>query len=149
MNAQGEDVVAGIRTPKSIESLNEVMPAVYEEFLKTCSMLESHYRDMQDIEFTIEKGKLYILQTRTGKRTTKAGINIAVDMVNDEIIGKEEAILRIEPSSLNQVLHKNFEENALKTGKVIANGLPASLVLPAERCTLILSRLRKLEAGYL
>ena len=126
MNAQGEDVVAGIRTPKSIESLKEIMPAAYEEFLKNCSILESHYKDMQDIEFTIEKGNLYLLQTRTGKRTTKAAIRIAVDMVSEGIISKEEAILRIEPSSLTQLLHKNFEEKSLKNGKVLTEGLAAS-----------------------
>ncbi len=126
MNAQGEDVVAGIRTPKSIESLKEIMPEIYKEFLKNCSILEAHYKDMQDIEFTIEKGKLYLLQTRTGKRTTKAAIRIAVDMVSEGIISKEEAILRIEPSSLTQLLHKNFEEKSLKNGKILTEGLAAS-----------------------
>lgn len=126
MNAQGEDVVAGIRTPKSIETLKDAMPSIYEEFIKNCEILEKNYKDMQDIEFTIEKAKLYLLQTRSGKRTAKSAIKIAVDLVTKGVITKEEAILRIEPSSLNQLLHKNFEEKSLKNGEIIAEGLPAS-----------------------
>jgi pyruvate,orthophosphate dikinase len=126
MNAQGEDVVAGIRTPKSITELEEVMPEVFEEFRKVTDILESHYRDMQDIEFTIEKGKLFMLQTRNGKRTTQAAINIAVDMVNEGKITKDEAILRIEPNQLNQLLHPAFDVKKLAESKVLAKGLPAS-----------------------
>ncbi|MGL5440491.1 MAG: pyruvate, phosphate dikinase [Filifactoraceae bacterium] len=126
MNAQGEDVVAGIRTPQSIDQLKEVMPSVYNEFVKTTEILEKHYRDMQDIEFTIEKEKLFLLQTRAGKRTAKAAINVAVELVNSGVISKEEAVLRVEPKQLDQLLHPNFDEKALKESKVIATGLPAS-----------------------
>lgn len=126
MNAQGEDVVAGIRTPKSISELEEVMPEVFEEFRKVTNILESHYRDMQDIEFTIEKGKLFMLQTRTGKRTAQAAINIAVDLVNEGKISKDEAILRIEPNQLNQLLHPAFDAKKLAASEVLAKGLPAS-----------------------
>jgi len=126
VNAQGEDVVAGIRTPQHISNLKDVMPTVYGEFEKVTKLLENHYKDMQDIEFTVENEKLYILQTRSGKRTSKAAINIAVDMVNDGFISKEEAILRIDAKQLDQLLHPNFEEKALKEAKIIAKGLPAS-----------------------
>ena len=126
MNAQGEDVVAGIRTPKSISELEDIMPEVFDEFAKVTEILESHYKDMQDIEFTIEKGKFFMLQTRTGKRTAHAAINIAVDLVNDGIITKDEAILRIEPNQLNQLLHPTFDAKALGDATVIAKGLPAS-----------------------
>lgn len=126
MNAQGEDVVAGIRTPKSIDQLKEVMPVVYEEFVKATEILEKHYRDMQDIEFTIEKEKLFLLQTRSGKRTAKAAINVAVDLVNAGVISEEEAILRVDPKQLDQLLHPNFDEDALNDSEVIATGLPAS-----------------------
>jgi pyruvate,orthophosphate dikinase len=126
MNAQGEDVVAGIRTPQDISTLKEVMPSAYNEFVKITSILENHYKDMQDIEFTIEREKLYILQTRNGKRTAKAAINIAVDLVEDNIIDEKEAILRIEPNQLDQLLHPNFESKSLKKATVIAKGLPAS-----------------------
>ncbi len=126
MNAQGEDVVAGIRTPKSIETLKEVMPECYEEFKKICKILEDHYRDMQDMEFTIEDGKLFMLQTRNGKRTAKAALKIAVDLVNEGMISKEEALLKIEPKQLDQLLHPNFDDTSLKAAKVIATGLAAS-----------------------
>ena len=126
MNAQGEDVVAGIRTPKSIETLKEVMPECYEEFNKICKILEDHYRDMQDMEFTIEDGKLFMLQTRNGKRTAKAALKIAVDLVNEGMITKEEALLKIEPKQLDQLLHPNFDDESLKAAKVIATGLAAS-----------------------
>lgn len=126
INAQGEDVVAGIRTPQDISSLKNVMPKAYDEFVKITSILENHYKDMQDIEFTIEREKLYILQTRNGKRTTTAAINIAVDLVNDNIIDEKEAIMRIEPKQLDQLLHPSFESKALKNATVIAKGLPAS-----------------------
>ena len=126
MNAQGEDVVAGIRTPKSIETLKEVMPECYEEFKKICKILEDHYRDMQDMEFTIEDGKLFMLQTRNGKRTAKAALKIAVDLVSEGMISKEEALLKIEPKQLDQLLHPNFDDASLKAAKVIATGLAAS-----------------------
>ncbi|RDY23951.1 pyruvate, phosphate dikinase [Romboutsia maritimum] len=126
MNAQGEDVVAGIRTPQNISTLKDVMPSAYDEFVKITSILENHYKDMQDIEFTIEKEKLYILQTRNGKRTTKAAINVVVDLVEAGIIDEKEAIMRIEPNQLDQLLHPNFEDKALKEAKIISKGLPAS-----------------------
>lgn len=126
MNAQGEDVVAGIRTPQKIDTLKNNMPEIYEEFLRICGILEKHYKDMQDMEFTIERGKFYMLQTRNGKRTSKAAINVAVDMVEEGLITKEEAISRIEPRSIEQLLHKNFSEEGLKNAKVIAEGLAAS-----------------------
>ncbi len=126
MNAQGEDVVAGIRTPKSIETLKEVMPECYEEFKRICKILEDHYRDMQDMEFTIEDGKLFMLQTRNGKRTAKAALKIAVDLVNGGMITKDEALLKIEPKQLDQLLHPNFDNESLKAAKVIATGLAAS-----------------------
>lgn len=126
LNAQGEDVVAGIRTPEEIQVLNEKMPKVYEQFVNVTELLEKHYRDMQDIEFTIENEKLYMLQTRNGKRTAMAAINIAVDMVEEGLITKEEAVLRIEPQQLDQLLHPTFDENALKEATIITKGLPAS-----------------------
>ena len=126
MNAQGEDVVAGIRTPQSIDTLKDVMPECYEEFKKICNILENHYHDMQDMEFTIEDSKLFMLQTRNGKRTAKAALKIAVDMVNSSMITKEEALMRIEPLQLDQLLHPVFSDSSLKSGKVIAIGLAAS-----------------------
>lgn len=126
IDAQGEDVVAGIRTPNEITELKNIMPKVYEEFVEISEKLEIHYRDMQDIEFTIEKGKLYILQTRSGKRTAQAAINVAVELAEEGIISKEEAVVRIEPNQLDQLLHPTFEEKALKSADAIAKGLPAS-----------------------
>ena len=126
MNAQGEDVVAGIRTPQDISTLKEVMPDCYNEFCKICDILENHYKDMQDMEFTIEDGKLFMLQTRNGKRTAQAGVRIAVDLVNKNIISKEEAILRVDAKSLDQLLHPLFEEEDLKNKEAIAHGLAAS-----------------------
>ena len=126
MNAQGEDVVAGIRTPQSIDTLKDVMPECYQEFKRICNILENHYHDMQDMEFTIEDGKLFMLQTRNGKRTCKAAIKIAVDMVNSGMISIDEALMRVEPLQLDQLLHPNFDEEKLKNGKVIAKGLAAS-----------------------
>jgi len=126
LNAQGEDVVAGIRTPVEIKILNDKMPKVYEEFVNVTKLLEKHYKDMQDIEFTIENEKLYMLQTRNGKRTAGAAINIAVDMVQEGLITKKEAILRVEPQQLDQLLHPTFDEAALKEAVVITKGLPAS-----------------------
>ncbi len=126
MNAQGEDVVAGIRTPKPISELEDVMPEVFQQFRDVTKILENHYKDMQDIEFTIEKGKLFMLQTRTGKRTAQAAINVAVDLVNEGIISKDEAMLRIEPNQLNQLLHPTFDAKVLSESQVVAKGLPAS-----------------------
>ena len=126
MNAQGEDVVAGIRTPQNIDQLKDVMPSVFEQFIETTQILENHYKDMQDIEFTIENEKLFILQTRAGKRTAKAAVNVAVDLVNEGKITKEECILRIEPSVLEQLLHPAFDEKELKKHQALAKGLPAS-----------------------
>ncbi|OEF99735.1 pyruvate, phosphate dikinase [Vulcanibacillus modesticaldus] len=124
MNAQGEDVVAGIRTPKPINNLKEINPEVFKQFVEIAKQLEQHYKDMQDIEFTIEKGKLYLLQTRTGKRTAQAAVKIAVDLVHEGIIDKETAILRVDPEQLEQLLHRQIDTSA--TTKVIAKGLPAS-----------------------
>lgn len=126
MNAQGEDVVAGIRTPKPIGKLKEQKPEVYEELVEIKNKLEEHYKDMQDMEFTIQEGKLYLLQTRTGKRTAKAAVRIAVDMVNEELISKKKAISRIEPEQLDQLLHKQLDPVAKEESEDIAEGLPAS-----------------------
>ncbi|HLR21163.1 MAG TPA: pyruvate, phosphate dikinase, partial [Tissierellaceae bacterium] len=126
INAQGEDVVAGIRTPKGISQLEKGMPHVYEEFVKYAHLLEEHYKDMQDIEFTIEDEKLYILQTRDGKRTTQSAIKIVTDLVKENIINKEEAIMRINPNHLNQLLHPAFDEEMLKATKSLTKGLAAS-----------------------
>jgi len=123
-NAQGEDVVAGIRTPKKIEEMKEEFPEIYEQLVKVAELLEKHFRDMQDIEFTVERGKLYLLQTRTGKRTPRAAVKIAVDMVKEGLITKEEAIMRVSPQQIEKLLHKQVDPNAPK--KVIAKGLPAS-----------------------
>ena len=126
INAQGEDVVAGIRTPQDINTLKEVMPNCYDEFVKINKILEEHYKDMQDMEFTIEDGKLFMLQTRNGKRTAQAALKIAVDLVNEGMITKEEALLKVEPKQLDQLLHPNFDIESLKNGSVIATGLAAS-----------------------
>ncbi len=136
INAQGEDVVAGIRTPQDISeaariaagsdrpSLEKAMPEAYAEFIRICGLLEKHYRDVQDVEFTIERGKLWMLQTRNGKRTAKAALRIAVDLANEGLITREEAVGRIEPASLDQLLHPTIDPNAER--RVIATGLPAS-----------------------
>lgn len=126
INAQGEDVVAGVRTPQDISTLKSVMPNVYEEFVKTTQILEKHYRDMQDMEFTIENGKLFMLQTRNGKRTAAAALKIAVDLVKEGMLTKEEALLKVEPKQLDSLLHPNFDIQALKEAKNIATGLAAS-----------------------
>ena len=131
MNAQGEDVVAGIRTPQTIDQLANVMPAVYKEFADIANKLENHYRDMQDMEFTIEKGKLYMLQTRNGKRTAAAALTIAVALVNEGMLTKEEAILKVEPKQLDSLLHPQFDAKSLKAAKPIAKGLAAS---PGAAC---------------
>ncbi|MBT2755244.1 pyruvate, phosphate dikinase [Mesobacillus foraminis] len=124
INAQGEDVVAGIRTPQPIHTLKTEMPDVYRQFVETCHLLEQHYKDMQDIEFTVERGTLFILQTRNGKRTAQAAITIAVDMVKEGIIGKKDALMRVDPDQLNQLLHRRIDENYQRTQ--LAKGLPAS-----------------------
>ena len=126
INAQGEDVVAGIRTPQPIATLEKAMPDIYKQFIDTVQILENHYRDMQDVEFTIEKGRLFFLQTRNGKRTAASAINIAVDLVEEGLITKEEAIMRIEPKQLDQLLHPKFEDKALNEATVLTKGLPAS-----------------------
>ncbi len=126
MNAQGEDVVAGIRTPQTIDTLKEVMPECYEEFVRICGILEKHYKDMQDMEFTIESGKLFMLQTRNGKRTAQAALRIAVELVNEGMLTEEEAVMKVEPRQLDQLLHPNFDGASLKAAEVIAKGLAAS-----------------------
>ena len=126
INAQGEDVVAGVRTPQPISKLAEDLPECYQEFMEIANRLEEHYKDMQDMEFTIQEGKLYFLQTRNGKRTAHAAIQIACDLVDEGKITKEEALLRIEAKSLDQLLHPTFNEKALKDGEVIGTALPAS-----------------------
>ncbi|MFA6697383.1 MAG: pyruvate, phosphate dikinase [Eubacteriales bacterium] len=126
MNAQGEDVVAGIRTPNPILHLKDTNPEVYNEFVKYAEELEKHYKDMQDMEFTIEKGKLYMLQTRNGKRTAAAAVKIAVDLVKEGLISKEEALLKVDPSQLDALLHPTFVQEALDKAKPVAKGLPAS-----------------------
>jgi len=126
MNAQGEDVVAGIRTPLEIDELKNIMPDIYEEFIDTAKNLENHYKDMQDIEFTIEQGKLYFLQTRTGKRTAEAAIRVATEMVEEKLITKEEAISRVDVKSLDQLLHPTFDPETMKNAIPLAKGLPAS-----------------------
>ena len=131
MNAQGEDVVAGIRTPLSITKLNEQNPALYKQFIDIVNKLENHYKDMQDMEFTIEEGKLFFLQTRNGKRTAQAALKIAVDLVSEGMLSKEEAILKVEPKQLDSLLHPTFEATSLKNTKAIAKGLPAS---PGAAC---------------
>ena len=131
MNAQGEDVVAGIRTPLPISKLEEQNPAIYKQFMDIVHTLENHYRDMQDMEFTIEEGKLYFLQTRNGKRTAQAALKIAVDLVEEGMLTKEEAILKVEPKQLDSLLHPTFDLNEMKKATVIAKGLPAS---PGAAC---------------
>ncbi len=126
INAQGEDVVAGVRTPQTIDQLKEIMPEVFEEFVGYCDKLEKHYKDMQDMEFTIEESKLYILQTRNGKRTAAAALKIACDLYDEGMITKEEAILKVEPQQLDTLLHPQFDQVALKEATVIGSGLAAS-----------------------
>ena len=140
LNAQGEDVVAGIRTPEPIAALEKAQPLVFKAFKEYARILENHYKDMQDIEFTIEKGKLYILQTRDGKRTAKASLKIALDLVDQGIISKKDALMRVSPSSISQLIHPVFEEAAMEKATLIAQGLPASpgaatgeIVFTAER----------------
>ena len=126
MNAQGEDVVAGVRTPNKIEQMAQIMPEVFEQFKKICAILEDHYRDMQDMEFTIENRKLYMLQTRNGKRTAQAALKIACDLVDEGMISEEQAVLMIDPRNLDTLLHPQFDAKSLKQANVIAQGLAAS-----------------------
>ena len=142
MNAQGEDVVAGVRTPQTIDQLAEVMPEAYKQFTDICAKLEYHYRDMQDMEFTIEDKKLYMLQTRNGKRTAAAAMKIACDLVDEGMITEEEAVAMIDPKSLDSLLHPTFDPAALKKAKVVGTGLAASpgaacgqIVFSAEKAT--------------
>ena len=131
MNAQGEDVVAGVRTPQTIDKLKEVMPEAYDQFVDICAKLEGHYRDMQDMEFTIEDRKLYMLQTRNGKRTAAAALKIACDLVDEGMISEEEAVMMVDPKQLDSLLHPQFDAAALKAAKPVATALPAS---PGAAC---------------
>src|SRR3989344_586457 len=126
INAQGEDVVAGIRTPEPIIKLKSVMPECYNQLIEIRHKLEKHYKDMQDIEFTVQENKLYMLQTRNGKRTAYAAVKIAVDMVNEKLITKEEALLRVDPKQLDHLLHKQLDPIAKEEAELLATGLPAS-----------------------
>ena len=126
MNAQGEDVVAGVRTPMPISKMQEILPGVYEQFLGVCQTLENHYRDMQDMEFTIEDKKLYMLQTRNGKRTAAAAIKIACDLIDEGMISEEEALMQIDAKSLDMLLHPQFDPSALKKAEAVAKGIAAS-----------------------
>jgi pyruvate,orthophosphate dikinase len=147
MNAQGEDVVAGVRTPKPFEDLAKEMPDIYNEFTKYAKILENHYKDMQDMEITIEKGKLYFLQTRNGKRTANAALQIAVDMVNEGLLTKEEALLKVEPKQLDQLLHPMFDPNVLKAAKPIGKALPASPGAAAGKVCFTAEDAKKLAAN--
>ena len=131
MNAQGEDVVAGVRTPQTIDQLKEVIPEAYEQFVDICGKLEAHYHDMQDMEFTIENKKLYMLQTRNGKRTAKAALKIACDLVDEGLITVDDALLMVDPKQLDALLHPQFDAAALKAAKPVAHALPAS---PGAAC---------------
>ncbi|HPJ21889.1 MAG TPA: PEP/pyruvate-binding domain-containing protein, partial [Clostridia bacterium] len=126
MNAQGEDVVAGVRTPQKISQLKDTNKAIYDQFIEIAENLENHYHDMQDIEFTIEKGKLFLLQTRNGKRTANAALQIAVDLVEEGMLTKEQALMKVDPKQLDAVLHPTFEPKALKAAEPLTSGLPAS-----------------------
>ncbi|WP_305153160.1 pyruvate, phosphate dikinase, partial [uncultured Dubosiella sp.] len=126
MNAQGEDVVAGVRTPKKIDQLKEVSPTAYDQFVDICSKLENHYKNMQDMEFTIENGKLFMLQTRNGKRTAQAALKIACDMVDEGLINTDEALMMVEPQQLDSLLHPMFDADALAAAEAVTSALPAS-----------------------
>lgn len=145
INAQGEDVVAGIRTPQPISEMKENFPDVYSEFEKIAALLERHYTDVQDMEFTVEKNKLYMLQTRNAKRTAQAAVKIAVDMEQEGLIDKETAVMRIDPSQIDQLLHHRFDEEALKSAKPIAKGLPAS---PGAACGAVYFDAASAEAAF-
>ena len=131
MNAQGEDVVAGVRTPNTIDQLKEIAPKAYDKFVEVCATLENHYRDMQDMEFTIERGNLFMLQTRNGKRTAAAALQVACDLVDEGMITKEEAVMQVDPKQLDALLHPQFNAESLKSGKLIATALAAS---PGAAC---------------
>ena len=147
INAQGEDVVAGVRTPQPISKLEEDMPECYAEFMKLAEKLENHYRDMQDMEFTIQEGKLYFLQTRNGKRTAHAAIKIACDLVDEGMITEEEAVMRIDAKSLDQLLHPTFNAEALKNGEVIGSALPASPGAAAGKVVFTAEHAKELGMG--
>lgn len=145
INAQGEDVVAGIRTPQPISEMKENFPDVYSEFERIAALLERHYTDVQDMEFTVEKNKLYMLQTRNAKRTAQAAVKIAVDMEQEGLIDKETAVMRIDPSQIDQLLHHRFDEEALKIAKPMAKGLPAS---PGAACGAVYFDAASAEAAF-
>ncbi len=147
INAQGEDVVAGVRTPQPITKLAEDLPECYKEFMELATKLENHYRDMQDMEFTIQEGKLYFLQTRNGKRTAPAAIQIACDLVDEKMITEEEAVLRIEAKSLDQLLHPTFNKTALANGEVIGQALPASPGAAAGKVVFTANEAKELGNG--
>lgn len=147
INAQGEDVVAGVRTPQPITKLEEDLPECYKEFMELAHKLENHYRDMQDMEFTIQEGKLYFLQTRNGKRTAQAAINIACDLVDEGMISEEEAVQRIDAKSLDQLLHPTFNKDALKNGEVIGEALPASPGAAAGKVVFTAEEAKELGTG--
>ncbi len=147
MNAQGEDVVAGIRTPNPISTLETQNPDIYKQFTEICEILENHYNDMQDMEFTIEKGKLYMLQTRNGKRTAKAALKIAVDLVSEGRINKEQALLMLDPKQLDALLHPTFDDEDLKSAEVIAHGLPASPGAATGKIVFTAERAKQLSAN--
>ena len=132
-NAQGEDVVAGVRTPMPIAEMAEKFPEAYDEFVKVCNILEDHYRDMQDMEFTVEHGKLYMLQCRNGKRTAPAALKIACDLVDEGMISEQQAVAMIDPRNLDTLLHPQFDPKALKATEPVGKALPASPALPAAR----------------
>ena len=147
INAQGEDVVAGVRTPQPITKLAEDLPECYKEFMELATKLENHYRDMQDMEFTIQEGKLYFLQTRNGKRTAPAAINIACDLVDEGMIDEKEAVLRIDAKSLDQLLHPTFDKESLKAGEVIGEALPASPGAAAGKVVFTAEEAKELGKG--
>ena len=147
INAQGEDVVAGVRTPQPISKLAEDLPECYKEFMELAHKLENHYRDMQDMEFTIQEGKLYFLQTRNGKRTAPAAIQIACDLVDEGMIDEKEAVLRIDAKSLDQLLHPTFDKDSLKAGEVIGEALPASPGAAAGKVVFTAEEAKELGKG--
>ena len=133
MNAQGEDVVAGIRTPQPLDELKNIMPDVYKELTEIMDKLEHHFRDMQDIEFTVERGKLYILQTRNGKRTPAAAVKIAVDLVKEGLINKQEAVMRVDPADIEKLLHPVFDPEELKEPNILEKDCQHHQVQQQER----------------
>ena len=147
INAQGEDVVAGVRTPQPITQLEKDLPECYAEFMDLAMKLEKHYKDMQDMEFTIEEGKLYFLQTRNGKRTAQAAIQIACDLVDEGMITPQEAVMRIDAKSLDQLLHPMFDAEALKSGEVIGEALPASPGAAAGKVVFTADEAKELGKG--